>query len=160
MGRTKFAELENNTKSGHFLTGYDDLYLYGSPGAGKSHILAALVCKLIREGKRVVYIPNCHDLLQDFRWSMELALCCAFYDDPESLRAIQSAPGVEYLLSFWRNTGDKYLVVDQLNALETASNSSFFDNERRWLNKLKDMHCYIYGASANEMSDRDVETSA
>lgn len=59
MGRSKFTELYNHTQSPNFLGGLEQIYLYGTSGSGKSHILAALVCRLIHEGKRVLYVPGC-----------------------------------------------------------------------------------------------------
>jgi hypothetical protein len=40
-------------------------HFHGMLGAGKSHLLAALACLLRREGKLVVFIPNCNELLAD-----------------------------------------------------------------------------------------------
>jgi len=40
-------------------------YFHGTVGAGKSHLLAALTCLLMRQGMLVVFIPDCNDLLAD-----------------------------------------------------------------------------------------------
>ena len=39
------------------------IHLHGTIGAGKPHLLAVLVCLLAKEGFRVVYIPDCYELL-------------------------------------------------------------------------------------------------
>ncbi|KAF8460210.1 hypothetical protein BDZ91DRAFT_799133 [Kalaharituber pfeilii] len=39
------------------------VHFYGMLGAGRSHLLAALVCLLCKEGIPVVYLPDCYELL-------------------------------------------------------------------------------------------------
>ena len=39
------------------------LHIHGTLGAGKSYLLAALVSLLWKEGVRVVYVPDCYELL-------------------------------------------------------------------------------------------------
>jgi len=39
------------------------LHLHGALRAGKSYLLARLVSQLKREGMRVVYLPDCYELL-------------------------------------------------------------------------------------------------
>ena len=161
MGRTKFAELKNYTKGEAFVDGTEDIYLYGSSGSGKSHILAALVFQLIREGKRVLYVPDCRDLLSNFHKTIQAALLCAFYDDAESLAAITSASSVDDLFKFWNDHTDRYLVVDQLNVLEVDPDSDSLKATKegiyRQLNEMRFAHRYIYSASANEKANRDVD---
>src|SRR5258705_9920619 len=41
------------------------IYLFGGKGLGKSHILAALACLLVRKGTQVVYLPDCRAWLFD-----------------------------------------------------------------------------------------------
>jgi hypothetical protein len=161
MGRSKFTKLNDYTKRSTFVRGKEDLYLYGSSGSGKSHILAAMVCQLIREGKRVVYIPDCRDLIKHPDETIRIALCCAFYDDSTSLETIESAHDVEGLLDFFGTHGDRYLIVDQLNALESSSNNDPSKRAKEeavtLLGKMSFNHRYIYSASANEQSNRDVD---
>ena len=63
MGRSKFRELQKRVENENFLDAHESLYLYGTSGSGKSHLLAALVYRLISEGKRIFYIPDCSILL-------------------------------------------------------------------------------------------------
>jgi IstB-like ATP binding protein len=157
MGRSKFTELNDYIKRSTFVRGQEDLYLYGSSGSGKSHILAAMVCQLIREGKRVVYIPNCCDLLKDVEKTIRVALYCAFYDDPTSLQTINSARDVKGLADFLGTVRDKYLVVGQLNALEIDPGHKNFKDAKKYLRSMSCGHRYIFSASANEQSNRDVD---
>ena len=39
-------------------------FVHGTLGSGKSHMLAALACALIKSGKRVVYLLDCWGLLK------------------------------------------------------------------------------------------------
>jgi chromosomal replication initiation ATPase DnaA len=63
-GRTKFKELLQELKEVRKSTVYTTVWLYGTQGYGKSHLLAALVCYLAAADERVVYIPDCRALLK------------------------------------------------------------------------------------------------
>jgi DNA replication protein DnaC len=60
MGRERFAR---SLKAFSIVQGNSfqrqAVYVYGGKGYGKSYILAALACLLVRTGTRVVYIPDC-----------------------------------------------------------------------------------------------------
>ena len=156
MGRSKFGELASRMEHADFVEGIENLYLYGTFGSGKSHILAALACKLIREGERVVYVPDCATLLDDFEWAIRTALCCAFYDSP-LLETIESALDFDALLRFWRQQRKLYFIVDQLNALELGGRHASLDEVKekvtQRLHQMRIHHKYIFSASANEKSD-------
>ena len=51
MGRSLFQDLLTAIAKPRFLDGNDAVYLYGPTGTGKSHLLMALVCQLIRNGE-------------------------------------------------------------------------------------------------------------
>jgi chromosomal replication initiation ATPase DnaA len=38
---------------------YTAVWLYGTQGYGKSHLLAILACYLAAQDERVIYIPDC-----------------------------------------------------------------------------------------------------
>jgi len=160
MGRSKFGELASRMEHADFVEGIENLYLYGTSGSGKSHILAALACKLIREGERVVYVPDCARLLDNFEWAIRTALCCAFYDSP-LLETIESALDVDALLRFWKKQKKFYFIVDQLNALELGGRHASLDEDKKRVTKrLHEMrvhHKYIFSASANKKSNVDAD---
>jgi energy-coupling factor transporter ATP-binding protein EcfA2 len=157
MGRSKFAELYEQTQRDSFRRGFESIYLYGSSGSGKSHILAALACQLIREGKRVVYLPDCGQLLKNFPRDLRLALRCAFYGS-RHLETIDSACDLEPLLKFCEKRTDIYYIVDQLNALELGGLHGSSDDEKKEvttkLKRITSGHMYIFSASANEKSNQ------
>ena len=59
MGREKFAELLKELRFIRRIALQESLWVYGTSGYGKSHLLAALVCYLAALGERVIYLP-CH----------------------------------------------------------------------------------------------------
>ena len=59
MGREIFAQLHKAVHQEDIQTGNNYLFLCDMSGTGKSHLLAALVCQLVFEGKRVFYVPVC-----------------------------------------------------------------------------------------------------
>jgi type IV secretory pathway ATPase VirB11/archaellum biosynthesis ATPase len=118
MGRRTFLDLYTCAQGRNFLKSNERLYLYGSAGSGKSHILAALAFQLIREGKRVAYIPDCRELLTNPENVLRVVLLNAF---PDEMLAIKSAPDPKSLLNFWDQRVGHYLIVDQMNALEVDS---------------------------------------
>ncbi|KAG9033181.1 hypothetical protein FS842_003981 [Serendipita sp. 407] len=159
MGRLKFSELLAAVQRGPFTRG-EKLYLYGASGTGKSHMLAAFVCKLVREGKRVVYIPDCRELLENFVDAVREALLFAFYDDLCSWDIIFNARTTSHLQQFLngRPKHSLYFIIDQRNAL---------DQHNPDLQQKIDVSCslrcmaygqlYIFSASANEESSRDAD---
>jgi hypothetical protein len=54
------------------------IYVYGGKGLGKSYILAALACLLVRKGTQVVYLPDCRSWLFDPLRYLRNALVFAF----------------------------------------------------------------------------------
>ncbi|KAA8897631.1 hypothetical protein FN846DRAFT_992273 [Sphaerosporella brunnea] len=76
-GRAKFRELYDVACSmdTHINPRF---YFHGTLGAGKSHLLAALVCLLMHLQKRVVFVPDCYELLAEPGAYLEAALLHGF----------------------------------------------------------------------------------
>ncbi|KAF8343536.1 hypothetical protein F5887DRAFT_918364 [Amanita rubescens] len=156
MGRSQFHELQERIKDKNFQKGAESIYLYGTSGSGKSHLLVALVYHLIREGQRVFYIPDCSSLLLDPAKTMWDAYRFAYNCSPD-LRTTES---VETLIDSMRTDPDVYIIVDQVNALESTNTDNRREAKNRvlgWLGNLRSSHRYIFSASANEASNRDAE---
>jgi len=160
MGRTPFRELQQRTQNVNFLKGSESLYLYGTSGLGKSHLLAALAYNLVREGSRVFYIPDCSTLLLEPAKTMWTALNFALYDSAV-LGTIGNPRDVEELIELMSGHSDLYIIVDQVNALDIVA-----DNDSRkakkvqalnWLDALRFNHRYVFSASANEASNREAD---
>ena len=156
MGRSRFRGLQECIKDRNFQKGAESIYVYGTSGSGKSHLVAALVYHLVREGRRVFYIPDCSALLLDPAETMWNAYHFA-YDCSPDLRTTES---VETLINLMREDPDVYVVIDQVNALESTNTDSRREAKNRilgWLGNLRSRHRYIFSASANETSNRDAE---
>jgi hypothetical protein len=161
MGRSMLLNLLEEVQIPDFLGKRHNLYLYGTSGTGKSHLLAALVCHLVRDRKRVVYLPDCLRLLEDARECFRSALLFAFYDSPYSCEVIGNACSVDELVDFVqrRPRGSLYLIVDQLNALELGPDSDGPDLDKAIKHKVWDClrlmsapSLYIFSAFANKQS--------
>jgi energy-coupling factor transporter ATP-binding protein EcfA2 len=157
MGRSKFNDLLERVQGDTFVAGFESIYLYGSSGSGKSHLLAALVCYLIREKKRVLYVPNCVELLKNFEKVIRTGLSFACYESEPLFKEIQSARSFDDLYRIWDEQTDIYFIVDQLNALELDPKNPSLDAKKSEvtirLHQMSSGHRYIFSASANEQSN-------
>ncbi|RUS13751.1 hypothetical protein BC938DRAFT_477695, partial [Jimgerdemannia flammicorona] len=159
MGREEFAQVLReieNLKGGN---GYTELFIFGSIGYGKSHILAAMVCLLLQQGKRVVFLPDCRAMAKGFPEYLQAALLLTFADNVYYQKKIYNCMSVNDIHSFCRGLAKEeirlYFIVDQLNALDNDEN----DNERMTnekkgrikvdLESITNNHYYIKSASAN-----------
>ncbi|PVF99606.1 hypothetical protein CPB86DRAFT_282444 [Serendipita vermifera] len=152
MGRTAFKELEVKVKNELCKKMKSGAYLYGCAGSGKSHLLAALAVKLIQEGKRVIYIPDCGELVSNFERTIRIALCFAFYDDPEAYSIIESACDAAALLTFAEGNTDGCLIVDELDTLEIRPNDphpNATGRARELLIRMASSHVFIHSSSPN-----------
>lgn len=59
------------------------VFFKGPLGTGKSHLVAALVLCLLKEGKKVVYVPDCRQLLFDYTNTLINAFLPILYDDEQ-----------------------------------------------------------------------------
>ncbi|PVF91149.1 hypothetical protein CPB86DRAFT_878666 [Serendipita vermifera] len=149
---SKVNELEGLVRSNDFEDKRINVYLDGSTGTGKSHLLAALAVRLIKEGNAVIYIPDCGDLVHCFEERLRATLCFAFYNNPVAYKAVESASGIEELLKLSKRIKNKYIIIDHFNSLVTKSGDSDRDSkEMAWkcLWALSTAQRYIYSASPN-----------
>jgi len=147
MGRNLFSELHKRIQDANFLDRTENLYLYGTSGSGKSHLLAALAYTLIRERKRVFYIPDCSTFLLGPAEIMWKALQFAFHDS-NILKTIKDRYDTDELIHFISKHRDLYIIVDQVNALEDEESNTC--KAKECLKGLRLDHLYIFSASANE----------
>jgi hypothetical protein len=161
MGRSAFHTILNEAADLHSLNGSQTLYLYGTSGTGKSHLLAALVCYLVLGRNRVIYIPDCSQLLDNPLETLRAALLFAFHDDSGLCKAIESANDVDGLIRSVKRPRHEplYLIVDQRNALDYKSDAGdhIKTTVRGYIDAMKSGWRYIFSASANEQADRDAD---
>lgn len=157
IGRTVFSGLLQTVEELKLWASYTRLYIQGTMGYGKSHILAVLAGLLSRNGKRVVYLPNCRELVADTTHYIRVALLCAFadpssFDVREEIRALESQ---DHIIRFCQQYPSMYFIIDQMNALDhEGPNMDPLDNEqkattRKFLDRLTSGQYRITSVSAN-----------
>jgi energy-coupling factor transporter ATP-binding protein EcfA2 len=157
MGRESFSAVWSEVNGLKIREGFTRLYIHGTMGYGKSHLLAVLAGLLSRSGKRTVYLPDCREFLANKLRYMQTALLCAFADPSSSderdrIRGLESQEDIIY---FCDRQMPMYFIVDQMNALDREdANMDTKDNERKaatqiFLNGLTYGQYRITSASAS-----------
>jgi len=163
MGRTKFKELLQKVEDVRVSKVYNTTWLYGTPGYGKSHLLAALVCYLAAQDVRVVYIPDCGELLEDFIEYVRAAMLFAWADDittQEEIMALKTEKDIGRFFKGFMGQQSVTFVVDQMNALNASTDEA--QHGRRWLNHFMYSHKSVISSSANytEYLEQSIEQSS
>ncbi|CAG8559834.1 42296_t:CDS:2 [Gigaspora margarita] len=154
MGRKKFNSVLDKIKEFRSSTGYMKMFIYGTVGYGKSHILTAIACFLIRIGKRVVYLPDCRELAVDPMEYIKSALFLTYMDDDAKTSEINACESFDQIIKFCRSLDETlYFIVDQMNALDDYNYTGISPEEKRQVKKNIDKLClnhfYIKSSSAN-----------
>jgi hypothetical protein len=116
MGREKFKDLLEMVERSKRKPN-DGLWLHGTYGYGKSHILAALVCYLIAAGERVIYLPDCSRFAAAPFEYVQRAILLAWADDETKTGEITRLETMNDVFRFLRGTVDCLFVFDQVDAL-------------------------------------------
>ncbi|KAF8430307.1 hypothetical protein EV426DRAFT_13255 [Tirmania nivea] len=105
--------------------GYQELYISGSLGWGKSYLLGALVCYLMKIGKRVVYAPDARWLNGECFRYLQDCLHLTFADDSHILQVLRRCQDLQDLQIFANDVAESgitlYIFLDQANALDDES---------------------------------------
>jgi hypothetical protein len=149
----KFQKLRNNRNS-------NTLWVYGTKGYGKSHLLAALACYLTAQGERVVYVPDCRELLEYNPVANFLAaILFAWADDDTARNQIITLDSQESILHFFENYYQQkaIFILDQMNGFaEEAEDGpqACIEKEKihAWLARCRGWCKAIYSCSANYRS--------
>ena len=159
-----FARLLHFVRRPEIQHGNNALYLYGPSGTGKSHLLAALVCQLVIDNERMVYIPDCSRLIAEDPFPhLQNAFMFAFHNDSHAHSIIVAAQTMEDLLWFRRSRPpcSFYVIVDQRNALEFLDINDAQTKPKKVvanvLNAIGGGQKYIYSAASNEQASRDAD---
>jgi len=133
--------------------------LQGTLGSGKSHILAALVCLLIKEGKRVVYILDARVFATNIVDYTKEAMQLAYADDQVLFEQIEGFSFTADILQFSKERSKRgdwwYLICDQMDALDhfpDSANTLGPDAQMealRFIRSLSGYHYFIWSASGN-----------
>jgi hypothetical protein len=153
IGRRKFKnvlDLINNLRKNY---GFTQIFIYGTMGYGKSYILSAIACYLIRIKKHVVFLPDCRALALEPVDYIKSALFLTYVDNLEEINRINSCKTLENIEDFFSSVNEKlYIIIDQLNALDgndTGVNQESKTKIKKSINKMCFNHFYIKSASAN-----------
>jgi hypothetical protein len=152
MGREKFKDLLEMVERSKRKPN-DGLWLHGTYGYGKSHILAALVCYLIAAGERVIYLPDCSRFAAAPFEYVQRAILLAWADDETKTGEITRLETMNDVFGFLRDTVDCLFVFDQVDALAESEGM----DDRAVAKQKSAMECLeswaafnmcIFGASA------------
>ena len=158
MGRRIIADVYQAVSNLSWRTG-SNYSLQGSLGSGKSHILAALACLLVKEGKRVVYLPDARILAAMMVAYTQAALQLTYADDEELFQRIQGFSSTAAIYEFVRERqarGEKlYFICDQMDALDhlpgtgNTLGARVQDDAVEFILQLSGFHNFIWSASGN-----------
>jgi hypothetical protein len=142
MGREKFADLLKEFQSQRWGVDRSALWIYGTKGYGKSHLLAALVCLLIAQNERIIYIPDCRECLRNPVGYVRAAVLLAWADDASVQEMIIALDTMDTIYHFLYDSQEDFVfVIDQLNALEQGPKNSNADCWRadvsKWLTRCR-----------------------
>ena len=138
------------------------IYVFGTGGYSKSHILATLACLLIHSNERVVYLPDCRAMFSQPLLYLRNALLFAFAGSEfcDYGRRIWECQNIEALGDFCQQYecegGKLCFIIDQQNALylDPEGQDAITDEEKSALGSLLRRvacgHVGIWGASANQ----------
>ena len=135
-------------------------FIYGTIGWGKSHLLAAMVCLLMRKGRKVVYLPDCKEMLHKPVEYFRAALLLTFASQPVVQALVARLLTIEDLVLFCDSHTDLTYVIDQFNALEQDMKKD--DQEtlqkkayaRRMIDGATTSRARVMAASANNLTAR------
>jgi hypothetical protein len=149
MGREKFVELLEELQFVRFSPNHDSLWVYGTSGYGKSHLLAALVCYLAALGKPVIYIPSPRSCMGDPIRYLQTAMLFAWTDKARQDEII-TLDTDEKIKTFLKGQKNFIFVIDQMNELTEAKNDNDAKADlRKLIRALVSNRTTVLSASAN-----------
>jgi hypothetical protein len=157
MGRKEFTNVLKDINALKRRVGYTKMFIYGTVGYGKSHILAAIACLLLRYGKRVAYLPDCRELAADPIDYIKSALFLTYVDDDAKINKIDACKNFDQIIEFCGPLSQPlYFIVDQMNALDDRSYTGISQEKKQYVKSNIDKLCskqfYIKSSSANNSS--------
>jgi hypothetical protein len=150
---------------------YAKLLVYGTPGWGKSYMMAAAAAVLQRDfltGRsylRVVYLPDCGQLRAKPVGYMQKALLLAFADQPSRMQQVVACNSIDALVRFVDSVplSECFMLflADQTNKLtskptDDATKSAARGEARRLLEQASFSHFLVEAISINDSNKEDV----
>jgi len=151
MGREKFADLLNELQLVQSKSNYKRLWVHGTSGYGKSHLLAALVCYLAALDNQVIYLPDCRLCLENPIEHLQTAMLFAWTDEGTQ-NEILTLDTEEKIKKFLGKQDDVLFVIDQMDALSEANTENNEDKVklRALIDNLISSRKAVLGTSAND----------
>ncbi|KAF8534357.1 hypothetical protein BDD12DRAFT_896092 [Trichophaea hybrida] len=126
-------------------------------GYGKSHLICALVCYLMKIGERVIYAPDCKSLIADPFKYMRDAFRLAFADSPQIVQMLNECLDMDALERLAEKIAEfgitMFVFIDQADALQAGSGGRMSSDARaklvESLSRLSYSHFFIQSASAS-----------
>jgi hypothetical protein len=123
MGREKFVELLEELQFVRGSPNYASLWVYGTSGYGKSHLLAALVCYLAALGERGICLPSPRSCIGNPIRRLQTAMLFAWTDKAtqDKITTLGTPKKIKVFLGEQRNF---IFVIDQMNEFTEAKNKT------------------------------------
>ena len=152
VGRERFTELLKLFRIVQLRPDHSALWVYGTKGYGKSHLLAALVCYLVAQKERVIYLPNCRGCIDAPVEYVQAAMLFAWADDPTIQNEIITLNTREMIHDFFNCHQESIFVIDQMDAFGSENGKDRdgdLEEIYKWLNLCKAWHPAVLSTSAN-----------
>lgn len=120
VGRTIFRDLLEAAQRLMDSPSQTDMWFDGPLGCGKSHVLATLAYLLTGQGYRVVYLPDCHDVLRDSFRYLQHAMLFAWADDSNKVKQIlrmKTQAHVKRCFASHARDSSVFFILDHFDAL-------------------------------------------
>jgi hypothetical protein len=156
-GRKKFAEILDKLRDVRESPDRSALWIYGTKGYGKSHLLAALVCYLAAQKEPVVYIPDCRECVKSPVTYVQAAMLFAWADDKTIQDEIITLDSMGEIDHFFKRHPNAIIFIDQVNGCEEMEWENHQTRSRKgdikiWLDSCRVRHTAILSTSANYKS--------
>jgi hypothetical protein len=148
MGREKFKELLDGLWRMRGSCNWTSLWIYGTKGYGKSHLLAALVCYLIAQEERIVFIPDYREYAKRPVAYIQAAMLFTWADDKAIVDEIITLDTMEKIQAFFDRHRNAIFFIGQVDGFAEMEKREI----KKWLDSLRAWHKAILSTSANYQS--------
>jgi hypothetical protein len=152
VGRKMFVELLDGLRYVWKSCQRSALWVYGTKGYGKSHLLAALVCYLAAQEEPVVYIPDFQECVKSPVAYVRAAMLFAWADDKTIQDEIIMLDTQDMIARFFSRHKKAIIFIDQMNDCEGMEWEDRSWKVKWWLDSCRVGHTAILGTSANYKS--------
>jgi hypothetical protein len=154
VGRERFTELLDLFQIVQQKRDPSALWVYGTNGYGKSHLLAAFVCYLVARKEQVIYIPDCRACINNPVAYVRAAMLFAWADDPTIQDEIITLNTWEMIHRFFKRHKKSIFIIDHMDVFEELDYGEYKDGglkveTYRWLMLCQAGHPAVLSTSAD-----------